>query len=250
MTTARLLPPSIYWGTVRAPRYSLSFALPLLVAYEALAFLLSRFEMVSVRNGADVLLKQLFVGLGGHYGLAVFGLVLVGGGAALVWRDVRRSGGIRPRYFLYMAGESVAYALVFGTVAASLTGLLLPRMVLLNVPGLSQTPPLGVPAQLMVSLGAGIYEELLFRVLLVSGLLLVARRVFGWSQGGASIFAVVVGAIVFSAFHYIGPYGERFSLGSFTIRAVAGLLFSGLYVLRGFGITAWTHALYDVFLAL
>jgi hypothetical protein len=60
---------------------------------------------------------------------------------------------------------------------------------------------------------------------------------------------VVLGALIFSAFHYIGPYGDRLELGSFTFRAVAGVLFSGMYVLRGFGITAWTHALYDVFLA-
>jgi hypothetical protein len=101
----------------------------------------------------------------------------------------------------------------------------------------------------MVSLGAGIYEELLFRVLLVSGLMLLARRGLGWSRRAAGIFAVVAGALIFSAFHYVGTYGDRFALGSFAFRAVAGLLFSGLYVLRGFGITAWTHALYDVFLA-
>ena len=248
MITGRWVPPPNYWDTVRSPRYSLSFTLPLLVAYEALAFLLSRFDMVSVRNGADVLLKHLFVGLGGQYGLAAFGLVLVGGGVALVWRDVRRSGGIRPRYFLFMAGESVAYALLFGTVAGTLTGLLLPRMALVSPPAAPQAAALGLPAQLMVSLGAGIYEELLFRVLLVSGLMLIGRRVFGWSGRGAAIFAVVIGALVFSAFHYVGAYGDRFSVGSFTFRAVAGLLFSGLYVLRGFGITAWTHAMYDVFL--
>ncbi|HEU4680281.1 MAG TPA: CPBP family glutamic-type intramembrane protease, partial [Gemmatimonadales bacterium] len=108
---------------------------------------------------------------------------------------------------------------------------------------------LSLPTQLMVSLGAGIYEELLFRVLLVSGLVLMAMRVFRWTPIRASVFAVVVGALIFSAFHYIGPYGEPLALGSFTYRTVAGLLFSGLYVLRGFGITAWTHALYDVFLA-
>ena len=61
---------------------------------------------------------------------------------------------------------------------------------------------------------------------------------------------MVFGALVFSAFHYIGPYGDALELGSFTFRAVAGVLFSSLYLLRGFGITAWTHALYDVFLSL
>jgi hypothetical protein len=64
------------------------------------------------------------------------------------------------------------------------------------------------------------------------------------------VLAVVIGALVFATFHYIGPYGEPVELGSFTFRVVAGVLFSGLYLLRGFGITAWTHALYDVFLTL
>ena len=104
--STHLAVPANYWRLARSPRYSLTFAFPLLVAYEALALLLSRLEMVRVRNGADVLLKQLFVGLGGRYGLAVFGLILVGGGAALIGRDIRRSGGIRPRYFALMAAES------------------------------------------------------------------------------------------------------------------------------------------------
>ncbi len=103
--------------------------------------------------------------------------------------------------------------------------------------------------QLMISLGAGIYEELLFRVLLVSGLAWLMGRIFHWRPAAAGVFAAIVGALIFSAFHYIGPYGDDLALASFTFRAVAGLLFSGLYLLRGFGITAWTHALYDVFLA-
>ena len=101
----------------------------------------------------------------------------------------------------------------------------------------------------MISLGAGIYEELLFRVLLVGCLAWAARRLFGWSAGAAGVFATVVGALIFSAFHYIGPYGDHLELASFTFRAIAGVMFSALYLLRGFGITAWTHALYDVFLA-
>ena len=59
--------------------------------------------------------------------------------------------------------------------------------------------------------------------------------------------AAVVGALIFSAFHYVGEYGDRFSVASFTYRAIAGLVFSGLYLMRGFGITAWTHAFYDVY---
>jgi hypothetical protein len=243
---------SRYWYETRAPRYSLSFAFPLLLAYEVLAWALSHGDLTGVRNGADVLLKSLFVMLGGREGLAVFGFLLVGGGAALAWRDYRRAGSIRPQYFVWMAGESLVYALGFGAVASTLTGLLLPGLWSMGGVSAPEAGPLGrwsVPTQLMISLGAGIYEELLFRVILVSGLAGLATIAFGWKKTRASVFAVLVGALIFSAFHYIGPYGESWQLGSFTFRFVAGLLFSGLYVLRGFGVTAWTHALYDVFLA-
>jgi hypothetical protein len=62
--------------------------------------------------------------------------------------------------------------------------------------------------------------------------------------------AVVTSAFVFSAFHYIPPYGDPLEIASFTFRFFSGLAFSALYVIRGFGITAWTHALYDAFLLL
>jgi hypothetical protein len=64
----------------------------------------------------------------------------------------------------------------------------------------------------------------------------------------SGIFAALLAALAFSAFHYIGPYGDPFTLSSFLFRALAGLAFSALFLLRGFGIAAWTHALYDVFL--
>ena len=64
------------------------------------------------------------------------------------------------------------------------------------------------------------------------------------------MFATLLGALIFSTFHYIGPYGDPFELPSFTFRTLAGLVFSALYLTRGLGVTAWTHALYDVFFAL
>ena len=249
---------SRYWQASRAPRYSLTFAFPLLVAYEALAFTLSHHAMTGVRNGADVLLKSAFVLLGGRDGLIVFGVLLVGTGAVLAWRDRRRSGPLEGRVFLWMALESVVYALLFGIVVGTLTGLLLrpfhPAVAVTSVVADTrlQVGPQGLSlaTQLMISLGAGIYEELLFRVLMVGALAWGARRLFGWSAAASGVFATLVGALIFSAFHYIGPYGDRLELASFTFRAIAGVMFSALYLLRGFGIAAWTHALYDVFLAM
>jgi hypothetical protein len=240
-----------YWRASRAPRYSLTFAFPLLLAYELLAFLLSHDALTGVRNGADVLLKSLFFGLGGRNGLIAFGIVMVGTAVVLVWRDIRRSGALELRFFPLMAAESVLYALVFGLVAGTLTGLLLQGLTASAARlTLQEAASLTLPARLMISLGAGIYEELLFRVLLVGSLAWLGRRALGWSAGVAGLAATIMGALVFSAFHYVGPYGDRLELASFSFRAVAGVLFSALYLLRGFGITAWTHALYDVFLTL
>jgi hypothetical protein len=234
-----------YWKLSRAPRHSILFAFPLLLLYEGLAIVLGGDSVTGVRNGADVLLKSLFLSVGGSRGLLVFDLLLLGVGGWLIWRD-RTSGPVRPRLFAGMLAESAGLAVVFGAVAGLLTSLLL-RAPALAVGGLGQ---FGLATQVMLSLGAGIYEELLFRVLLVSGLLALGKKVFGWGPTGAGVSAVVLGALIFSAFHYIGTYGDDWQLQSFVYRTVAGLLFSGLFVLRGFGITAWTHALYDVFLAI
>ncbi|HEU4569459.1 MAG TPA: CPBP family intramembrane glutamic endopeptidase [Gemmatimonadales bacterium] len=232
-----------YWQLSRSPRYSVLFAVPLLVAYETLAWALGGGATEGVRNGADVLLKSVFLGLGGQRGLVAFDVALLALGLVLVWRD---RGPLQPRIFLLMGAEAAALALLFGGVAGMITTLLLRGPAALAVGGLGG---LGLSTQIMLSLGAGIYEELLFRVLLVGALSVIALRVLRWRPVTAKGMAVVVGALVFSAFHYIGPYGDRWSVESFTYRAVAGLLFSALFVVRGFGVTAWTHALYDVFLA-
>ncbi len=237
-----------YWRLARTPRYSLLFALPLLVLYETLAFALDHDAIAGLRNGADVLLKSVFVWAGGRRGLLLFGALLLGAGFVLVWRHWKKSrGALRPRIFLGMLGESAGWALVFGTTTGVLTGLLLRGLHLLALGG---TAGIGVGSRLMISLGAGIYEELLFRVILVSALALLARGVFRLSPLGSGVFATLLGALIFSAFHYVGPYGDQLELGSFVFRAIAGVLFSALYLTRGFGIVAWTHALYDVFLTL
>ena len=258
---ARLGAPSpgrSYWQLSRAPRYSLLFALPLLLLYEALAALLADPSGAGVRNGADVILKSGFVAIAGAHGQLVFAAAIVGVSIWFIVRDLRRNrGGLRWGVFLGMLAESAVLAAAFGIVVGTATAQLLGQLRLLGDAGAPASsllalaqPGLDAPTRLMVSLGAGLYEELLFRVVLVSGLIAVGRRVLGLGQGMAVAMAVVLGALIFSAFHYIGPYGDPLRLDSFTFRAIAGLAFSGLYVARGFGITAWTHALYDVFLLL
>src|SRR6266566_4558459 len=207
-----LTTPSSYWQASRAPRYS------------------------------------LFVALAGSWGPLLFMLCLIGGGLWLVARDMRAHGSrLRGRVFAAMLGESVLLASLFGLAVGSVTSGVLGLLQTLALP---PTRDLDWWTRLMVSLGAGIYEELLFRVVLVGALATACRALFGWRPITAGLAATLGGAAIFSAFHYIGPYGDRLQLYSFLFRMIAGVFFSALYLVRGFGITAWTHALYDVSLLL
>ncbi|HEY4100324.1 MAG TPA: CPBP family intramembrane glutamic endopeptidase [Gemmatimonadales bacterium] len=236
------MPQPAYYVYSRSPRYSILFAAPLLAAYEVLAWALSDPAAPGVRNGADVMLKAPFARLAGANGVIAFDVLLVTFGAWLVIRDWRRNRGpLKPAIFAGMFAESVILAVVVGVLLRYATAALLHYFVLA-----APIKGLDIKTQLMVSLGAGIYEELLFRVILVGGLSLVATRVFGWKARGAGVFAAVLSALLFSSFHYIGAYGDTLKVSSFLFRFLAGLVFSTLYLMRGFGITAWTHSLYDI----
>lgn len=233
-----------YWQASRAPRYSLLFALPLLIVYQILAALApAGRDGLSVRNGADVILQSVFIWMAGAWGPRLFILCVIGIGAWLIARDIRsHPGALTPSILAGMLVESICLSLVFGVVVGGLTAALLG----------GPPPPmaLGRSTMLMLSLGAGIYEELLFRVVLVGLLAWGGQKLLGWRPLVAGVVATVIGALVFSAFHYIGPYGDRLDVYSFVFRTMAGIFFSALYLSRGFGITAWTHALYDVLLLL
>jgi len=226
------------------------FAIPLFLLYEALAASLSDAAgTAGVRNAADVVLKTPFLLFSGTRGSLAFFATVVAVCVFFIARDLTKSRDrLRPRVFLLMLGESALLALLLGIVVGTITQRLLGGLSALAVQS-SGTPlaSMGVGTRLMLALGAGLYEELLFRVLLVGGLAFGIRWLTGSSRLHAGIIAAVVGALIFSGFHYIGEYGDPFEVASFTYRAIAGLVFSGLYLTRGFGITAWTHALYDVY---
>ena len=234
-----------YWELSRAPRYSLLFAFPLLFVYELLVLALSHGG--GVRNGADVLLQQAVYAVAGRYEPIVFGVLVLGIGAWLVVRDSRaHRGPIRRGIFLGMLVEAIVLAAAFGTVVGTITANLLHLTGYLAIQGGGPIQHSSLATRVMLSLGAGIYEELLFRVIIAGSLDVIAQRVLGWGRWVAGIFAVIISATVFSAAHYIGPYGDPLLLQSFVYRLIGGMVFSALYLTRGFGITAWTHALYDL----
>ena len=99
-----------------------------------------------------------------------------------------------------------------------------------------------------LAIGAGIYEEFLFRVLLIASLTGILKFIFLWKEVTTNVMAVILSGGIFSAFHFMGEYGDFFSMELFLLRFFAGIILGGLYYFRGFGITAYTHSIYDLIL--
>ncbi len=107
-------------------------------------------------------------------------------------------------------------------------------------------------ANVVTGVGAGIYEELVFRLILICLLMVLLQDVIGASHKNAIILSVLISAALFSAHHHIiymdGQLGQSspFNWTEFGFRTLAGVYFAGLFAIRGFGITAGTHAFYDI----
>lgn len=147
----------------------------------------------------------------------------------------RRSAKLHPKLFLPVLVESTVYALLIaGTIGYVVDAL-----------GLGVLDSEGFIAQVVGSCGAGLHEELIFRMALFGGSgYLLAKRMRPWA---AWLIALVTSSLFFSAVHYLGPLGDRFSVSSFAFRAFCGVAFALIYRFRGFALAAWTHALYDIF---
>jgi membrane protease YdiL (CAAX protease family) len=217
----------------------LLFLLPLLIAYEAGVLWVGGTQPEALRNGADTWLRWGLDAFGLHqlYWAPVLVVAILVATTCLTWRD-------RPAdvagVCLGMAVESVLFALLLWGLSCGLQPLLEALREPLNMAASDDGG-----AQVVTFVGAGIYEEVLFRLLLYTGLAGMLR-LLGAPGLPAMIVAALLSATLFAAAHHIGPYGEPFEDGVFLFRALAGLYFASLYQLRGFGIAVGAHACYDV----
>ncbi len=109
-----------------------------------------------------------------------------------------------------------------------------------------------VLANIVTGIGAGIYEELVFRLILICLLMMILQDLLGFTHKNSIVLSVLISAVLFSAHHHIvvanGQIGisAPFSISEFGFRIAAGIYFAILFSIRGFGITAGTHTFYDI----
>lgn len=219
--------------------YSFLVSLPLFVLYEVLILISQPDGDTIVRISVDVWIKTLFTWLGvDAVSFSLLLLMLIGIGIIIKEREKLKS--LRFVYFPLLIIESVFYAII----VAMISQFLVSAIVNMQAAG-DPVATLSLTQQLALSLGAGLYEELFFRVILVSLFSFLFIRWFGKKWMGVTA-SVLLAALLFSAVHYVGSMGDAFTISSFLYRFLFGLILNGIYVWRGFGVAAWTHALYDV----
>ena len=226
---------SNYWRYSRSAYYSAVAALPLLVIYEIL-IVLSQSRYWGIRNAADVWIRTFLMAFDLQAQHITF--VLIGISLALIPIAKSRARGIKLKanYFALMFAECLTFSLILGVVLQSI----------LRLGGLSSGGPgSGLMQNLALSVGAGLFEEIIFRVILLNLLFLLLSPLLK-KKVVAAVFSVLLASFLFSLSHYVGTMADTWQLYSFMFRWAAGLLFTVLYFVRGFAITAYTHALYDI----
>lgn len=108
----------------------------------------------------------------------------------------------------------------------------------------------GILRYLLIAVGAGIYEEFLFRLMMISLVMMIFVDVFELPRDLVAVAAILLASVVFSAYHLTGRSFEAFPWALFAFRTVAGVYLSGLYVFRGFGIAVGAHIIYNLYVLL
>lgn len=188
-----------------------------------------------MRNGADALMRQILstFGLVGLYWMgAIFfiAIILTFLVQRKYWYDIEIFG----NYLIIMVFESLFWSLLLYFFMSNV------YLFLMNPNGevLIQ--------QITLAIGAGIYEEFFFRVVLILLISSILALVFNWNKKINNWLSMIIAAGIFSAFHFIGDYADFFSFKIFMVRFLAGIILGTLYFFRGFGITAWSHSIYDL----
>jgi membrane protease YdiL (CAAX protease family) len=240
-----------YWDRAQWPLQGLYFLLPLLVLYELGTLLLApegseRLPPILAESLLGIGFQKL--GVTGVYLPAII-VVVVLLCMHLVRRDPWRP---EPKLYAVMWAETFAWALplfVFSMVLVRELAATPEALQAVNGVG-----PEGWKDDLIFSVGAGIYEELLFRLIGIALLhmLLVDVLALPEKYGGAG--AILLSAVAFALYHFVrtkpdawvGYTLEGVDLGDFAFFTLAGVYLAMIYVIRGFGLVVGTHALYDV----
>jgi hypothetical protein len=232
-----------YLRSTRHPWPCLLFVLPLVFAYESGVIVLGGPHPENLRNGADNWLRVGLMRLGISW-VWLPPAILLALMAFWTWRRWLERPNEAVAVLSGMVLESVSYAIGLWAVSRAL-GPLLEQFGIELSAGSSEA----AVGQVVTYLGAGIYEEALFRLILYSCLLRFLC-ILEVNSLLAVLLAASASALFFSTAHHLGPYGQPYSNYLLLFRLIAGLYFAVLFEVRGFGIAVGAHACYNLMVSI
>lgn len=225
-----------YFEESRSHVVSLVSILPLLLLYH-FGIIVSGY---GERNLAEVWLTKLLSLEAAHVLNAVLAVAFI----AVIWK-ADRTGSFSVLVLLAMLGEGLIYAFALYRAGPVVAGLINSRAsgVFFAI-GLHRYSPV------LLALGAGVYEELFFRVLVMAGGAMLLERVFEWDRFWSLGLMLVLSSVLFAAAHHIGALGDPWDSYTFLFRTVCGLVLGAIFIARGLGVAVWTHAIYNALVML
>jgi hypothetical protein len=243
---------SSYRDVARTFTYGIYATLPLFIVYQVVTYFIGVTvtkdgQTHPIMNGADYFLGQISMWLGiPEKGMP---LLLIAAMIAMFYHERKHFGFIQSRlsFFFRTLSESVYFGLILGYTAALLTATVIFFYSGTFPPIIPESTPVPFINALQKT-GSGFYEEILYRVIFLGGLLAILKtlRVPGMP---ARIVAVTVTTTFFASRHFMGPFAYPYDMESFLYLSYLGVFFSAIYLWRGFATAAWSHALFDIFLS-
>jgi hypothetical protein len=226
--------PVGYFAPSTSVAVGLVALMPILAAYEVTVF----FANPRSQATAGLLLRRLFALIGPNGFLLFNAAMLTSFVVALVFK--RRNPETR-RFDLYplIILEGMIYGFVLGPALSAILGPFRPL-----------ASGMGAGYGMALGAGAAAYEEILFRLVFIGGGLSLFRGMRRFDRMLMAVILVLASSAAFSLFHHVGAGAEIFEIRVALFRFVAGLLLAGLFVLRGLGVTVYTHAAYNAFILL
>jgi hypothetical protein len=228
-------PPRVegYFQRSELPLASLAFLLPLVVLYEVGTrhFAWDAAHHTEQRIIAFALMQRFFLlfGASGRYlpAMAVVGILLA-------WHIARRDE--------WRVEMGTVFGMLLESLLLALPLLLLGRLTTYYVPQAAAPHP-EMGNLFVLSVGAGVYEELMFRLIAFTLLNFLLMDLLRIRKSWSYLLMVLISAVGFAAYHYLG---EPFRWQTFAFRTVAGIYFGIVFIFRGIGITSGVHASYDI----
>ena len=212
------------------PLEALVFLLPLILFY----------ELVSITHQQDRViafdLLRRFFELFGHAGMWAPGL-----GVIVILLATQIASGRK---------WSIRWSRV-GLMYCEATVLAVPLLVLYWTIPLAgaESVSTGLLDRIAMGIGAGIYEELVFRLVIVSLVVMIGVDLLRFGRVPVAVTAIILSSLAFAAHHH-RPIGvEPFDAAPFAFRTVAGMYLAIIFWYRGYGPAAGCHAAYNVALA-